>query len=121
MNISAITALSGVGQPAAAADAAGRSPASAEAAQRKQVAGQFEAILVRQMLGKSVGSMLGGDAGVSGTVYGDMMTDVLAQKLTAGGGLGLAHMIEQQLTPRGAQPDHPAASSAATITTPPSS
>lgn len=117
MNVSAIAALSGVSQPAVTADAATRSPASAAAAQRKQVAGQFEAILVRQMLGKSVGSMLGGDAGVSGTVYGDMMTDVLAQKLTAGGGLGLAHMIEQQLTPRGEKLDP----TAAATTTHPSS
>jgi flagellar protein FlgJ len=116
MNVSALTALAGVGQPAVAADPAARSPAAAEAAQRKQVAGQFEAILVRQMLGKSVGSMLGGDAGVAGTVYGDMMTDVLAQKLTAGGGLGLAPMIERQLTPRGTPVD-----SAAHPTTPPSS
>lgn len=120
MNVSAISALSGVGQPAATADAAARTPATAEAAQRKQVAGQFEAILVRQLLGKSVGSMLGGDAGVSGTVYGDMMTDVLAQKLTAGGGLGLAKMIEHQLTPRGAKLD-PTAVSADSTTSHPSS
>mgnify|MGYP001548577155 FL=1 len=123
MNVSAIAALSGVSQPTAAADltASGRSPAKAEAAQRKQVAGQFEAILVRQLLGKSVGSMLGGDAGVSGTVYGDMMTDVLAQKLTAGGGLGLAHMIEKQLTPRGTPLDPTAATSAVSTSTHPSS
>ena len=68
------------------------------AAQRKKAAGQFEAILVRQMLSKSVGSMFGGDS-VAGSVYGDMMTDALAQNLTAGPGLGLGRMIEQQLTP----------------------
>src|SRR3954469_8512908 len=70
-------------------------------AQRKQVGAQFEAILVRQMLSKSVGSMLGGDDDVSGNVYGDMMTDVIANKLTAGSGLGLGRMIEKQLAPRG--------------------
>ena len=42
--------------------------------------------------------MLGGDD-VAGSVYGDMMTDSLAQNLTAGQGLGLGRMIEQQLTP----------------------
>lgn len=102
MNIASITALSGVGLPPATGDLT--LSASPTDAQRKQVAAQFEAILVRQLLGKSVGSMLGGDEGVAGTVYGDMMTDVLAQKLTAGGGFGLARMIERQLTVRGSHP-----------------
>jgi flagellar protein FlgJ len=120
MNVSAIAALSGVSQPTAAADltASGRSPATAEAAQRKQVAGQFEAILVRQLLGKSVGSMLGGDEGVAGTVYGDMMTDVLAQKLTSGGGFGRASLIERQLTPRGTPVDPAVPAAPAPSTTP---
>jgi flagellar protein FlgJ len=70
-------------------------------ADRKKVAAQFEAVLVRQLLSQSVGSMLGGGSAVSGTIYGDMMTDALAQKLTAGQGLGLGRFIEKQLTPRG--------------------
>ena len=101
MNISGIA--SSLASPARVADpsaTAGKPAAkSADAAeQRKKVAGQFEAILVRQLLSKSVGSMLGGDD-VAGSVYGDMMTDSLAQTLTAGQGLGLGRMIEQQLTP----------------------
>ena len=84
-------------------------------AQRRQVAAQFEAILVRQLLGKSVGSMLGGDDSVSGSVYGDMMTDVLARKLTDGGGLGLGRLIERQLTPRGPAV-RPASAGAAPLT-----
>ncbi|MBL9201887.1 MAG: rod-binding protein [Opitutaceae bacterium] len=72
------------------------------AAQRTAVAQQFEAVLVRQLLGKSMNSLLGGaQGGVAGSVYGDMLTDTLAQQLTAGRGLGLGKMIEQQLTPRG--------------------
>jgi flagellar protein FlgJ len=102
MDIAALAALSSARSALQTGDL--NPSAKTTPAQTKQVAAQFEAILVRQMLGKSVGSMLGGDEGVAGTVYGDMMTDVLAQKLTAGGGLGLAHMIEQQLTPRGAHP-----------------
>ena len=102
MNISAIAST--IASPVRPADqaAAVRSqgvPADKAAAQRKKVANQFEAILVRQMLSKSVGSMLGGDD-VAGSVYGDMMTDALAQNLTAGQGLGLGRMIEQQLAPR---------------------
>src|SRR5215212_6790514 len=68
------------------------------AADRKKVGAQFEAVLVRQLLSKSIGSMLGGAENVAGTVYGDMMTDALAQQLTAGQGLGLGRFIEKQLT-----------------------
>ncbi len=90
---------------------AGKSPE----AERKQVAAQFEAILVRQLLGQSLGSMMGGASGPGGNIYGYMLTDVLAQKLTAGQGLGLGRLIEKQLTPRGtfAPPaDTPAAAAA---------
>jgi Rod binding domain-containing protein len=101
MNVSAIASslpspVSAVNKAATSADAGAR--ATDDAAARKKVAGQFEAILVRQLLGKSVGAMLGGD-NVAGSVYGDMMTESLAQNLTAGQGLGLGRMIEQQLAP----------------------
>lgn len=72
------------------------------AAQRAAVAAQFEAILVRQLLGKTMNSMLGGaESGAAGSVYGDMLADTMSQQLTAGPGLGLSRFIEQQLTPRG--------------------
>ncbi len=84
------------------------------ATQRAAVAQQFEAILVRQLLGKTMTSMLGSAKGdVSGSVYGDMLTDTLAQKLTAGQGLGLGKMIELQLTPRSERPAPPAPQPAA--------
>jgi Rod binding domain-containing protein len=71
--------------------------------QRAAVASQFEAVLVRQLLGKTMTKMLNAGAGEStaGGIYGDMITDTLANQLTAGRGLGLGRMIEQQLTPRG--------------------
>ena len=72
------------------------------AAQRTAVSQQFEAVLVRQLLGKTMSSMLGGaGGGVAGSVYGDMLTDTMSQQLTAGPGLGLGRFIERQLTPRG--------------------
>lgn len=72
------------------------------AEQRAAVASQFEAIIVRQLLQESVGSMMGGkEGGASGNVYGYMLTDTFAQKITEGGGMGLAPMIAQQLQPRG--------------------
>lgn len=70
--------------------------------QRAAVAAQFEAILVRQLLGKTMTSMLGGaESGVAGSVYGDLLADTLAQQLTAGQGLGLGRVLQQQLAPRG--------------------
>jgi flagellar protein FlgJ len=118
VNIDALTSLSS--SPAAALAAlAPAAPASAGGtaktagttdAQRKKAAAQFEAILVRQLLSQSVGSMMGGTGHTSGMIYGDLMTDVLAQKLTAGNGLGLGRMIEKQLTPTAAKAAAPKSS-----------
>jgi flagellar protein FlgJ len=108
MDISAITGPSNSAAsalaalvPAAPASAPGSSPNTpVTVAQRHKAAQQFEAILVRQMLSQSVGSMMGGTGHTAGLMYGDLMTDVLAQNLTQGKGLGLGKMIETQLTPR---------------------
>lgn len=107
MNVSVITSSLGAAQAARdAAEFNGQEMRGANsAADRKKVGAQFEAVLVRQLLGKSVGAMLGGSDNVAGTVYGDMMTDALAEKLTAGTGLGLGRFIEKQLTPRGTPAD----------------
>jgi Rod binding domain-containing protein len=68
--------------------------------QVKAAAGQFEAIMLRQFLQESVSSMMGGEkGGASGNVYGYLLTDVLAGKLSEGGGLGLSKVLQQQLTP----------------------
>jgi Rod binding domain-containing protein len=75
---------------------------AAPADQRAAVGAQFEAILVRQLLGKTLTSMVGGEGGVSGSVYGDMLADTISQQLTAGPGLGLGHFLERQLAPKGA-------------------
>ncbi len=81
------------------------------AEQRTAVATQFEAILLRQFLQDSIGSMMGGGGeGGGGNVYGFMLTDTLAQKLSEGRGMGLAPMIAKQLTPRGAPVAPPAPS-----------
>jgi len=72
---------------------AGDSPA----AQAKVVSQQFESILLRQFLDKSVGSMMGNSAGSD--VYGYMLTDALAQSLAKGGGLGMSSILQRQLAP----------------------
>lgn len=77
------------------ARALGRLPVTAQA---QAVAGQFEAIMLRQFLQEGVGKMMG--SGAAGGVYGYLLSDVLAAKLTEGGGLGLGKVIQQQLSPR---------------------
>jgi Rod binding domain-containing protein len=120
MNVSLIT--SSLGAAAQAREMASfpdqGTSSTNSAADRKKVAGQFEAVLVRQLLSKSVSSMMGGTDNVAGTVYGDMMTDVLSQQLTAGQGLGLGRFIEKQLTPRGTPADLPEPKKIPTAQTP---
>ena len=71
--------------------------------QVKKVAGQFESILLRQFLQDSVGKIMGGESGgTAGSMYGFMLTDVLASKLSEGGGMGLSSVIQKQLSPRAA-------------------
>lgn len=96
MNIAAISARTTPGEiaPRPAGDAV-------SAAERQKAGAQFEAILVRQLLGKSLTSMLGSESGAAAHVYGDMLTDTIAQQLTSGQGLGLGRMIATQLGPRG--------------------
>lgn len=101
MNVSPINSVS-ASAPAQFNAAAMRT--ATPAAQRTAVAAQFEAVLVRQLLGPTISSMLkSGEGSVSGNVYGDMLADSLSQQLSAGRGLGLGRYIEQQLTPRGEQ------------------
>ena len=71
-------------------------------AQAKVVAQQFESVLLRQFLDKSVGSLMGGEAG--GDVYGYMVTDALSQSLAKGGGLGMQSILQSQLSPAGHKP-----------------
>lgn len=110
MNLSGLTALHGVtaarlpdgltpAERAEASHLSGAALRSAPAAvQRAAVAEQFEAIILRELLGKTMTSMLGSGGGVSGSIFGGMLTDAFAQQLSAGGGLGLSGLIEKQLT-----------------------
>ena len=69
----------------------------------KKAAAQFEAIIMRQLLAPSIEPIMsggmGGSGGVSsgGGVYGHMLTEVLADNLAQGGGLGLGRLLEKQL------------------------
>ena len=65
-----------------------------------EVARQFEAVLLRQILTDaqkpSFGSKKG--EGVSTTVYQDMMTNELADQVSRSGGLGLAKSLSLEFT-----------------------
>ena len=60
-----------------------------------EVARQFEAILVRQMLSESMKAML--EHGKDGQVYGYYISEAMADGITKGGGLGLRSILESQL------------------------
>lgn len=74
------------------------------AQQGAAVASQFEAVLVRQLLGKTLTAMLGSADSAANNVYGDLLTDSFSQQLAAGPGLGLGRMLEKQLTPPATSP-----------------
>ncbi len=103
MSSPSISPLLGVTDPAAVqrAFAAGPKRPAAQAA-----AEQFEAILVRQILGEALKPMFNGETKAPGSdVYQYMVTDVVAQSVSQGGGLGIAKMLVPQLTPRGEKAD----------------
>ncbi|HKB91221.1 MAG TPA: flagellar biosynthesis protein FlgJ [Opitutaceae bacterium] len=71
--------------------------------QTAQAAKQFEAILIRQLIGDSVNKLMSGGPGGGGDqMYGYMLTDSLATSIANGGGLGVGKILQQQLTPKGA-------------------
>ncbi|MBI2516353.1 MAG: flagellar biosynthesis protein FlgJ [Opitutae bacterium] len=112
MNVAAISAHAKPAATPALMTQPGRMAGLPQGEQVKAVAAQFEAIMLRQFLQDSVGGIMGGDkSGPGGSVYGYMLTDVLANQLSAAGGLGLSHILQQQLTPRGSA--HAPAASAA--------
>lgn len=73
----------------------------------RKAAGQFEAIIIRQLLAPAIEPAmkgLGGEGGGGGGVYGYMLTDALANSLSQGQGMGLANMLEKQFSAQSAAP-----------------
>jgi len=74
----------------------------AENDKAKEVARQFEAVLLRQILQSAHKTGLEGltdeEGSASKDVYFDMMNYHLADTISRGGGLGLARALEAQLT-----------------------
>jgi peptidoglycan hydrolase FlgJ len=91
---------------------AGASPAAKSAQPNKEqiraAARQFEAIILRQLLSPAIEPLMSNGLGTKaagqgggGGVYGYLATDALANSLSQGSGLGLAKILEKQLTPKG--------------------
>ena len=65
-------------------------------AKAAEAARQFEGILLRQFLSESMKPLLEGGPG--GQVYGYLLTESLSNSLVKGGGLGLASILQAQLS-----------------------
>ncbi|MGH7937821.1 MAG: hypothetical protein ACREFG_04885 [Chthoniobacterales bacterium] len=61
-----------------------------------KAAGQFEGILLRQILSESMKPLL--ENGPGSQVYGYFLTGALADSIGKAGGLGLGHVLQTQLT-----------------------
>lgn len=80
--------------------AAGQGPKPSSPAQDpSELARQFEAILVRQMLAESMKSLLDGPEGQQ--TYGYFISEALSDGITRGGGFGLRTVLEAQLRGQG--------------------
>ena len=112
MEVSFVNSAADARRAFATETGAGTASSSAQpsAKQIQAAARQFEAIILRQLLSPAIEPLmshgLGGNSAGNGSggggVYGYLVTDVLANSLSQGGGLGLARMLEKQLTPKGA-------------------
>lgn len=102
MSISAIQSSTSLTSLQRAMAAVQSRPAQASASSPEaKAASQFEAIIIRQLIGPAIEPVmsggLGGASSAGSGVYGFMLTDVLAENLSAAGGLGLGRMLQSQL------------------------
>ena len=81
---------------AAASPADPAKPKPNDPAQIAHAAGQFEGVLVRQILGEAMKPLL--QKGPGAQVYGYFLTGSLADSIGKAGGLGLGHVLQAQLT-----------------------
>lgn len=82
-----------------------------EAAKLGEVSRQFEAVLLRQILGdaqKQVFTSTMHPESVASGVYRDMVTDQLAESISRAGAFGLAASLKHQLQPKQITTDVPA-------------
>lgn len=113
MNISSVTANTGQQIPASIGTAASIQtevslsmsgnfagmPGAASSAEPSEVARQFEAILLRQILNESMKGLIEGGEGQQN--YGYFISEALADGISKGGGMGLRSILEVQLRGQG--------------------
>ena len=109
MSTVSFSPLLGVADPAAIQRSLRSGP---DASPAKGASQQFEAILVRQLLGEAMKPMLGSaESDAPGRdIYQYMVTDIVSQSVAQGGGLGIAKMLESQLAPKSSTHSQEAAS-----------
>jgi Rod binding domain-containing protein len=73
----------------------GKLPGS-NAARMAEAARNFEAVLLRRML-SSLEKTTQMQSGKSGSMYGSMIVDAMADAISSSGGLGMAKLIEDSL------------------------
>lgn len=92
-----------IGAPTGGTQRLAGDPPPVDPARLKEVAAQFEALLVAQMLKhireSGSGGWMGGGEDSAGATMVAHAEEHLAQALAAQGGLGLASLIEQSITP----------------------
>ena len=75
---------------------------SPDPAKLGKASGQFEGMLVRQILQQGLKPLLAtppGSGGSGADIYSYFVTDALANNVTAKRGIGIAAMLQTQLTP----------------------
>jgi len=113
------TSISGAAAGAASSAMAGTAPGATpptDAKKLHEVAQQFEAIFVRQMLAEARKSNMGDTlfSGQGTDTFREMQEQTIAAATTKSGGLGFAKMIEKQLTAQMARTNAAATAAAAT-------
>jgi Rod binding domain-containing protein len=101
MNITQISApasLDSLAAQSATPQSQGPRPSAPER-DPSELARQFEAILVRQMLSESMKSLIDGPEGQQS--YGYFISEALSDGITKGGGMGLRSVLEAQLRGQG--------------------
>lgn len=98
MNIAPLTPQIRSGEPAL--DQLQRQPNANDAQKIAEIARQFEAVLLRQILADATKNMfktVAGQESATNGIYQDMVTNSLADNMSRSGGLGLARVIATQL------------------------
>jgi Rod binding domain-containing protein len=98
MNVSALP--SGIGPAHAPLEKLAANPRLSEQAKVAELSRQFEAMLLRQILGEAQKTLFPSEANpqsFSGQIYRDLLTEQLAESISQSGDFGLSRSLETQL------------------------